>query len=72
MEMIKNKGCKYNLMTKLAMHTNIPRIKIEKRIGMEIPKISTNTKQGKHKNKCIRIYISLRSSLIFEAFFLKA
>jgi hypothetical protein len=41
MEMINNKRCKYKLMTELAMHTNVPRIKIETRIGMEIPKMST-------------------------------
>jgi hypothetical protein len=41
MEMINNRGCKYKLMSKLAMHTNISQIKIETRIGMEIPKMST-------------------------------
>jgi hypothetical protein len=41
MESINNKRCKYKLMIELAMHTNIPQIKIETRIGMEIPKVST-------------------------------
>jgi hypothetical protein len=41
MEIINNKGCKYKLMIELAMHTNIPQIKIETKTGMEIPKMST-------------------------------
>lgn len=41
MEMINNKGHKYKLMIELAMHSKISQIKIETRIGIEIPKMNT-------------------------------
>lgn len=46
--------------------------KLKQELEWRFQKWAHNTNQGKHENKCIIICISLKSSLTFEALFLKA